>query len=197
MKRLFLAIMLPDAARQDVRNAQTVLREAMDANGIRWTPPAQLHYTLRFLGDVDEAQISAVEEAAVCAAAQVKPFRLGVGGVGVFPGQRRPQVLWIGATRSVPHFTRLAEYLERELTERDFVPETKLFRPHLTLARAKTADGEEMIAKTLPTLTDANLFQNEISAFDVADFALVHSELKPAGPLYTVLKTFALGAESE
>ncbi len=197
MKRLFLAIMLPDAARQDVLNAQTILREAIGASGIRWTTAPQLHYTLKFLGDVDEEQVQAVEAAAIQAAAKSAPFQLGVGGVGVFPTQRRPQTLWLGASEGVPHLTRLAEYIERELAERGFGPETKPFRPHLTLARSKTADGEEMIAKTLPTLTDADVFQNEICAFDVADCALVHSELKPAGPLYTVLKTFALGAESE
>ena len=197
MKRLFFAVMLPASAHTDALRVQTRLRAAMGAEGLRWSGPEQMHVTLKFLGDVDEAQIALVEEAGAQAAMQAGAFRLGLGGVGVFPAQRNPQTLWLGIAGDVPLLTRLAECLEREIAERGFAPESKPYRPHLTLARAKTRDGEEMIAKTLPTLRDADLFGSEPSAFEVADFALIHSELRQSGPLYTVLKTFALGAETE
>jgi 2'-5' RNA ligase len=118
-------------------------------------------------------------------------------GEGVFPQQRSPQVLWIGADEGVPHLTRLAECLNQELETRGYPVETKPYRPHLTLARMKTREGEEMVARTLPMFTDAPADVEGQRAFTVQDFALMESELHYSGPRYTAIKTFAFGAKKE
>lgn len=197
MQRLFLAVTLPEEAREGVYRVQAGLREAMGETGIRWVAPPQFHYTLKFLGDVEESDITAIMEAAQKAARQMSPFRLAPAGVGVFPGQRSPQVLWIGARNGVPHLARLAEYLERELASAGFAPESKPYRPHLTLARMKTREGEESVAKTLLAMTEEERNPPELKAFDAAAFVLMRSELRPQGAVYTPQKTFAFGTQTE
>ena len=63
---------------------------------VRWTRPEQFHVTLKFLGDVPAEQVGALENsvAAVCAASPA--LRLAARGIGFFPGERKPRVIWAG-----------------------------------------------------------------------------------------------------
>ena len=197
MMRLFVAVLLSEEARTDALRVQERLREAMGENGIRWVSPEQFHFTLKFLGDTDAAELPAIAQSAQNAAEAMAPFTLSLAGVGVFPQQRSPQVLWIGAKKGIPHLTRLAECLNRELEMRGYAVETKPYHPHLTLARMKTREGEEAVARTLPMFAEGTAGVTGQSAFTVRDFVLMESELNPGGPRYTTLKTFAFGAKKE
>lgn len=189
MLRLFFAVPIPEDVREGLARVQAELRASAGDNGIKWVAPEQFHYTLKFLGETPEEDIPQALEAARPVAAQSAPFSLTLAGVGAFPQQRRPQVLWVGATEGVPLLTRLAESLDRSLTERGFAPETRRFNPHLTLARMKTIEGQGMVAKTLTTEQKG---VDKIGIVMVESFVLMQSELRPAGPVYTVLETFAL-----
>ena len=197
MMRLFLAVMLPDDVRANILRVQERLRETMGENGIRWVSPEQFHLTLKFLGDTDAAELSAIAHAAQNAAEAIAPFTLSLSGVGAFPKRGNPQVLWIGVGEGVPHLTRLAECLERELEMRGYATETKPYHPHLTLARMKTREGEETVARTLPMLAGEPADAERLGAFPVHNFVLMESELNRSGPRYTVVKTFALDAKTE
>jgi 2'-5' RNA ligase len=190
--RLFFAVRLSEKVCREVARLQARLREAVGDRGIRWTPPEQFHYTLRFLGETPEVQRTRAIEAAWVVASQVAPFSLGLGGIGAFPQQRRPQIIWVGATEGVPLLTRLAESLERGLAERGFAPETRRFNPHLTLARIRTPEGQEAVAKTLKSTADSLKKVDKIKVIPIEDFVLMRSELRPAGAVYTVQETFPL-----
>ena len=197
MKRLFAAILLPENIRDAVAGMQTRLREIIGEDGIRWTPPEQFHFTLKFLGDVDDSELEKVIEGAENAAGHSTRFALEVAQLGVFPRQRSPQVLWVGATGDVPVLQQTAQYLNEELAKRGFEAETKPYIPHITLARMKTREGEEVVAKTLPLLQAEPEFQATLGAFMVQECALMQSDLRSEGAVYTVVKTFAFGAHNE
>jgi RNA 2',3'-cyclic 3'-phosphodiesterase len=114
---------------------------------------------------------------------------LTLAQIGVFPRQRSPQVLWIGASEGLPVLTTLAECLDEHLNQRGFAREKRRFNAHLTLARAKSPEGEESLARILGNLPES---VDKISSFPVESFVLMRSELRPAGSVYTLLKTFAL-----
>lgn len=171
---------------------QERLRASAGDNGVRWEKSDKFHYTLKFLGDTPPDRLPLAIEAAREAAAQTPAFSLTASGVGVFPQQRRPQVVWIGAKEGVPVLTRLAESLDERLAERGFEPETRRFHAHATLARAKSPEGQESIAKTFAAEASELNKVDKYGIIPVESFVLMQSELRPAGSVYTVLESFAL-----
>lgn len=206
--RLFFAVELSPEAHAAIAEVQTRLRTAFGDTGIRWVPPAQFHYTLKFLGDTPETDLEAVKTAGKTVAARTQPFTFTLAGLGVFPQQRRPQVLWIGATKGVPHLNALAESLDGELTQYGFPVETRRFNAHLTLARMKSPEGEEAVAKGFAAEAAALVLASRathhggeeraqpkadaLGVLAVNSFVLMESELHPSGPVYTVRETFML-----
>ncbi len=81
--RTFVAVELPDAVGRALGATIDGLRRVVD--GVRWVRPEGIHLTLKFLGDVEEAQIPEVVGAVGRAAGEVAPFALQTGGVGGFP----------------------------------------------------------------------------------------------------------------
>jgi len=192
--RLFFAVTLPQEAQDAAQQAQARLRASAGERGIAWEAPRKFHYTLKYLGETSDAEKALAVEAGRVVAAQTAPFLLTLAGVGAFPQQRRPQVLWIGASEGVPHLTRLAESLERALMARGFAPETRRYHPHLTLARMRGPEGEEAIAKTLAAEAAELKKVDKFGVIAVSDFVLMRSELHPSGAIYSVLETFPLTA---
>jgi 2'-5' RNA ligase len=190
--RLFFAVLLPEEVRDAVARVQMELRASAGDDGIRWVKPEQFHYTLKFLGETPEERVPPAVQAAKLVSAQNAPFTLTLAEIGAFPQPNRPQVLWIGASEGVPLLTRLAESLDSMLVERSFEAETRRFNAHLTLARTKSLDGQRGAARALSAQADEQNRVDKISAFQVQSFALMRSELRPTGPIYTIQETFAL-----
>lgn len=125
--RLFTALDLPDA----VCSSLAALR-APDALNARWTAPEQYHITVRFIGEVDADTATRYEEALSridAPAAKCVPY-----GLDVLPSRRSPSVLIVGLERTdslLAVHRAVSEALEREGLD----PETRSYRPHVTLAR--------------------------------------------------------------
>ncbi|MBI3493695.1 MAG: RNA 2',3'-cyclic phosphodiesterase, partial [Acidobacteria bacterium] len=95
--RLFVAVDLTDEARRAVAAEQKRLVAGLGAaaDSIRWVQPDQMHLTLVFLGEVDDARVPAVVE--MChRPLDTRPFELEFAGIGVFPPRGAPRALWIG-----------------------------------------------------------------------------------------------------
>lgn len=175
--RLFIGLPLPPAYQEGLAR----LRQAMApllASRLAWTRPGNWHLTLKFLGEVDDVQLPAV--ATALAGLAWEPFALRAGGAGAFPNDQRPRVLWLGLTQGAEACARLAAAVEGSLTPLGFSPETREFRPHLTIARVQDAKrdswGEALdVARAAhwPDLVMERL-------------VLWQSVLGPHGPRYTV-----------
>lgn len=125
MHRLFVALPIPDHI------ADPLLDLVGENDGLRWTATEQLHLTLRFIGEVDGA--AAEEVAAALVEIRAEPFDLALRGLGEFH-HRRSGVLWAGVQPKEP-VTALAAKIERAVVAAGQSPETRAFRPHVTLAR--------------------------------------------------------------
>jgi len=130
--RTFVAVNLPAAVKASVGE----LRRALPAapNGLRWAAGDQLHVTLAFLGDLDDAGLADVRAAARAAAASHAPFDAGLRGLGAFPQPRRARVAWVGWGAGVEAVIALQAMLARLLNP---PVEGRPFAPHVTLARAR------------------------------------------------------------
>lgn len=183
--RLFVAVDLPDALADEFAAVQEPFREA---EGLRFTDPAQAHVTLKFLGDVDDDCLPRVETAVADAvdAAAVNPFAVEIGGLGVFPSLEYVSVLWVGVRDGSAELTRLHEEVEAETTALGFDPESHSFTPHFTLARMDDARGKEFVVRRV-TETEPTVGQ-----FEASEVRLESSTLSQEGPTYETVARFPL-----
>ena len=184
MPRLFAAIDLPDATKDHVLS----LRED-DLPPGRWARREALHVTLHFIGDVPEAVARAYQRA--LARVDAGAFELRIEGVGQFPIEARPRVIWAGLTNT-PSLRALYEAAGAALVSEGFRRERRRFQPHVTLMRFKKPLRRGLASKWLAAHMD---FCTE--PFRVEQFALYESELKPSGAEYVKRAVYDLSAQSD
>lgn len=175
--RLFTAATLPTRVCQALATLHT---RDFDA---RWTPPQQFHLTLRFLGSVEEERVAAIVEA--LEAVQASPFSLQLDALGVFPSCRKPRVLIVRLMPEAP-LVRLHRRIQDALATIGFPPETRRFRPHVTLARLKRPQPAAVQRYLETTAIPA------LSAFEITAFHLYQSILRPEGALHRSCASFPL-----
>jgi len=139
MHRLFVAIRPPE----DIID---LLLDAMDEGAeFRWQSDQQLHLTLRFVGEVERPL--ADDLAAALAGVRSAPFELRLSGLGSFD-HRNGGALWAGVEPKA-EVTALAARIERACLAVGLPPETRAFRPHITLARwrgPRSREAREFLA---------------------------------------------------
>jgi 2'-5' RNA ligase len=163
-------------------------REGRGVAGVRWAAAAQLHLTLKFLGEVAAGLLPAVREAVAAALADHGPFTLALHGAGAFPSVQRPRVVWVGVGAGAAEATLLAGSLERSLAPLGFAPEPRPFAPHLTVGRVKAPGADRAALPRLIAAVRDRAWGEDV----VREVHLVRSELFPAGPIYSILHTTSL-----
>lgn len=185
LHRTFVAVPLDASLRDAVLDLQKHLE---DAGAVaRWTRPEQMHFTLRFLGEISVAQVARVKVAAREAAGKVDPFPITLHGLGAFPSLHRPQVVWIGVEAGAEPLQALAGLLQEALARQRFPAEPRSFHPHLTLARVKSTRNWGELVRAL------SAFKGEgIGTQRVDSLVVFESHLTPKGPRYTPLEEVRL-----
>jgi RNA 2',3'-cyclic 3'-phosphodiesterase len=130
-RRLFVAVEVPPRVHRAVERAIAPWRDTL---AVRWVPSENRHVTVRFLGAVRPESIDRVRAAVASAAATVGPVRTRLTDLGAFPSSARARVLWAGLDDRGGRLAGLAIALDAALAP-EFPPQTRAFRPHLTLAR--------------------------------------------------------------
>lgn len=179
MPRIFVAFPVPDAVSDNLAR----LRGGDSRGNIRWVAPANYHLTLAFLGDVQPQRIDDVIDVVYRATADVRePLHLVAQGVGAYPNMERARVLWAGLAGDMERLVALQAALLQAFTQALFTPDTKRFRPHITVARMRRA---QPIPARMPLL---ELF-GEWWADEVQ---VIESVLRPSGPTYIPLADIPL-----
>jgi 2'-5' RNA ligase len=137
MIRLFAAISVPDEIARGLARRQTGL------DGARWRTAEQLHLTLRFFGDVREDVARDLDSE--LARVGGGPFEMVLAGAGAFGEGRDVQAVWAGVEET-PELKRLAKACEAAARRAGLKPETRNFRPHVTLAYLRHADPDRVAA---------------------------------------------------
>ncbi len=176
--RLFFGVFPPPRVQQAVGAVIETLRRPGD--GISWVKEDNLHYTLRFMGELGEDGARRAAEAAFEAAAKVRVFEAALVGFGSFPNPRHARVLWAGMAEGAEPLTSLAFALEAALAHRGFVRAERPFAPHLTIGRVRQRD-QDWSAR----LAEARLAPAD-GRFTVERLCLVQSTLSPKGSIYQV-----------
>lgn len=177
MHRLFVAIDPPEEIKRVIGSLRCPLP------GAKWVAEAQIHVTLRFIGDVDDKLVKVVIES--LSGIEAAPFSLAMQGVGCFPPKRDPKVLWVGVDGSSALFG-LQCAIEKALVRIGVPPEGRPFTPHLTIARLK----ETPAARVAPFLRQYARFSTRF--FPVTQFLLYSSTLTPQGAIHRQEALFPL-----
>ncbi len=183
--RTFIAIQLPEEIKEVLEELSGRLRKS----GARanWVNPANVHLTLRFLGEISPEQVERIADLLAEGYSGTARFEVRVAGVGAFPNSHRPAVIWAGVGPLEGGLGRVQAVAEQAACAIGLAPEKRPFHPHLTLARIKDPQqGKRLIPY---------LEREESSyggAFIVSGVSLFSSTLRPQGPLYQCLREFAL-----
>jgi RNA 2',3'-cyclic 3'-phosphodiesterase len=177
MFRLFVALDLPEEIRDELHAM------AFGLPGARWVEKAQIHLTLRFIGEVDGAAFQDIKDA--LAGIHARPFSMRLKGVGHFPPRKEPRVLWVGVEDN-SNLLQLRNRVERALVGAGLEPEHRKFAPHITLARLK----DTPLGKLTNFLAGNALYASK--SFEVSEFHLYLSRLTAKEAIHTREVTYLL-----
>jgi 2'-5' RNA ligase len=182
--RSFIAIETPPEVKADIAKVQEGLRTT-NAD-VRWESTEKFHITLKFLGNVDEPRLNSLADRLQEALSRFGPFNMTYRGVGCFPNQHHPRIIWIGAENEDGSLTRIQETAELVAEGLGFQKEERQFHPHITIGRVK---GSKNLQALVAELGNASF--NPHAAL-IKDVLLMKSDLKPTGSVYSVLRSYKL-----
>lgn len=177
-KRLFIAVGIDEATREQVGRISTCVREALGYTKASWVRPDRMHLTLHFFGSADAALEERVRDA-LAHPIGGSPFDVTFDGVGFFPERGLPRVVWLGVGAGLTQLRRL----QRALViggESRVSHSGGSFSPHLTLARVRDRVPRAKIAEIADIRASAGPVR-------IDRVTLYESRLSPAGPTYVPL----------
>jgi 2'-5' RNA ligase len=192
--RLFVAITVPGAVREEVFRVQREWQPLAPRDVVRWTKPEQFHLTLRFLGDVPSTQVANLQESLRTACTGTPPLQLRAQGVGFFPNARSPRVIWVGIHDKEDCLATFQKKIESAVQSYTTERGGDQFAGHVTLGRFKQYNN----LATSGLVNQAESVKNRLfGEWTAREIELIRSELLPAGPRYTTLAACQLGTTIE
>ena len=185
MRRLFCAVKVP--VNHAISETLDVFKCKLSGAKINWVEPQNLHLTLKFFGVTPNDMVEPVVEALHQAAAGFPPFSFTMEGCGSFGSMRQPNVIWLGI-RNAKILADLYHEVNKHLAPLGYIPDKKIFTPHLTIGRIKTLK-DNLTLRSLESEFGTETF----ATVRTESFFLIESFLRPRGPLYKAVQEFRLG----
>jgi len=171
MVRAFIALELTDGIRSALAETQEILR-GCNAR-LTFVSPAQIHITVKFLGEVGEQKIPHLKD--LLRTITFTPFTARAGRVTV-NNPRRPFTVW-SSIDDGGNGALLRERIEDALGPMNFPREARPFTAHATIARVRRYD---------PSLSEAlrSTGDRMYGECTIAGMKLKKSTLTRTGPVY-------------
>jgi 2'-5' RNA ligase len=183
--RLFVGIPLAAAVVDELSAISRRLQPA--AHGLRWTASETWHITLQFLGNASPAQFP-------CLVARFHELRSPTVPIELEKlGSFNHSGVFIATVRLTSQVLQLQERVVAATARCGFLPETRPYQPHITLARGKGRDTQQELDKLKARLQTAPAFTRSVAH----EFLLYESFLGPDGSHYKIHERFPLDARQE
>ncbi len=181
--RCFIAIDIDEKIRSALSELQRQLQNGIDVkkSDLKWVNPRNIHLTLKFLGEIKDAKVVEVCNIVRTVAGRHESFELDIESVGHFGG-KSPKVLWVGTGRGEENLLELQKDIEKSLALAGWPQETREFSGHLTLCRVRNSKAGIKLAQVSEDYKDFKL-----GTIPANSISVYQSELKPSGPVYTLL----------
>ncbi|MNO16048.1 RNA 2',3'-cyclic phosphodiesterase [compost metagenome] len=187
MERLFIAVQLPTLLSEKLEKERRALSPKL--NFAKWTHPQDYHITLQFLGDTPKRSIPGLLEALKEVPAACPPFHLQLTEWGTFGRPESPKVLWAGVSGEMEKLKELQKHVISITRPLGFTPESREYKPHLTLAR-KYRDKQPFSLERLAVLRAGEASANVKS--DIMDWTVdgfvVYATRMHAIPMYEMIE---------
>ncbi|MBF0566239.1 MAG: RNA 2',3'-cyclic phosphodiesterase [Nitrospirae bacterium] len=180
--RSFISVNIPSTPGIE----QTLGPLAKSVRGVTWVKIENLHFTLKFLGDVEEQNIEDISSVLSAITSRYNPFSITLRGIGAFPNDKRPRVVWIGVEGSET-MAEIQSSIENDLSLLGFKREERPFSPHLTIGRIRLPGVNKVLSEKI-----AQLKGTDYGLFEVKSIYLMRSDLSQSGARYSVISEFPL-----
>jgi RNA 2',3'-cyclic 3'-phosphodiesterase len=182
MKRIFAAIRIQPG--KEFLNSIRSLRESLRPERIKWVEEHNIHITLKFFGETEEARIPAISASLRKIAAGTESFSLSLKNLGIFGSSYDPRVIWIGI-EPYKELAELMKVIRDEMIPLGFPADRQNLVPHLTLGRIKEIRDKAAFQRSVDRFK--TLSTGEMQAGSII---LFESILKKEGPTYVALDVF-------
>jgi len=181
--RTFIAV---DLENIEVKKEISNIQQSISKSGadLKLVSPENLHFTLRFLGEITEKEFEMIRE--LLKKIEFPSFKISYKGLGIFPNERRISVIWIGVDQGREELIKITEEIGDKLLTLNFRPDKK-FLPHLTISRVRSGRNKEELIRSLEPH-----MQDELGDDIVSSIRIKKSDLTPKGPVYTDMFTLPL-----
>jgi 2'-5' RNA ligase len=144
--RVFIAVDLE--SREALANLTALQRTLVESGAdVKLVEPQNLHFTIKFLGDVDAGVVAKVKE--ILSQIEAPAIKVVYQGVGAFPSISHPNVIWVGSDREGGALlSRLASIVESKIAHLR-LGDSKPFVPHLTIARVRSGRNRDALIKII------------------------------------------------
>lgn len=177
--RCFAAVDIDEPIKKMIQKIQAGLKDY----DVKLVEPDNLHFTLKFLGEIDKDKARTCESRIERIAGSFKPFEISLLGVGVFPGFNYIKVVWVGVEKG--ELYNLQKSVEESFS--GVFKKDEPF-PHLTIARVRSPKNKKDIIDFVNK--NKHLWLGKMT---VKEIKLKKSTLTPKGPIYRDLRVFKLG----
>jgi len=181
--RAFIALELSDDLRSQLTSVCQDLQQYNQKN-INWVIPENLHITFQFLGDIYEFHLPEIKQIITDKFADFQSIQLSKPKLQLIPSGK-PRLLWVNYQAESDELKSIHKHLVSEISDLGYKLDSKSLVFHVTLARFKAALQENFMAAAMKLQLD------QIS-FSPDKITLFKSTLKPQGPIYQPLFSFAL-----
>lgn len=178
--RVFIGIPIPDKMKDKISE----LQKKFDIKGIKLVEPKNLHWTVKFFGYLKE-EVKEVKK--IMDKIHFEPFKIGIGGVGVFPSLSYIRTIWIGVDNGKKEFLNFLEDTKNKFTDIG-KSDNKGIKPHLTIGRVKRIYDKEKLIDLIEKNRKVKIGETKIDRL-----VLYKSTLTPKGPIYEALKEIIYG----
>ena len=187
--RCFIAIEIPGLLKRSIGDMIENLKKP--GADVKWVPPQNIHITLKFLGSTDESLLETIKDSLSKKLSPYSPFYIKISGIGCFPDERRPRVVWVG-THGSGVIGDVQRDIEAEMKKLGFSSEERKFSPHLTIGRVRSQKRIPEMMKRLDEYRSIGFGDMEVKGI-----TLMKSELKPAGAEYHPLAEIPFGGRND
>ncbi|MBS3073707.1 RNA 2',3'-cyclic phosphodiesterase [Candidatus Pacearchaeota archaeon] len=185
--RTFISIDLPYEMNKEIFRLQDKLSSLKEFAGINTVRVQNIHVTLKFLGEMSNAQAHIIRD--LLKEIEFEKFQLLLEDLDYFPSKEAPRVIWIGMNTQFK-LEKLRNLIEEKLNKAGIVSdkdkEFDTFTPHVTLAKIKFIRNKEKLKEQLDNIEIKKL------KFNVESFQLKKSKITPKGSIYETIEEFEL-----
>ncbi len=176
--RVFIAVDIVD---ENIKKNIELIQKELLKGGVDIKPVEleNLHITLRFIGEVPQPVVNEIMNKLKTVTYQ--KFKIKVRGLGAFPNNSNPRVIWAGITEGSKELSELHEIIEK-LVGKYGIKDDKEFTPHLTIARVRSQRNKQHIITILEKYRDLEFGEQSVECIK-----LKKSVLTPRGPIYSDL----------